>query len=124
MYQTHEFLRIFSVLLAVAQKYICVKCRSHLLRKFIADKHGREIFFKLLLIADGGVIPVILIKILNISALFIKQIIKSVFLHKRQNRYVMLFGKRKLKVNRSVLPRQQLCCDRHDEELHLTEIRE
>ena len=58
MYKLHQLLRILTVLLAVAQKYVRIKCSLHLGSHFILDQNQGQIVRKLFEKGQGSLIGV------------------------------------------------------------------
>ena len=118
MDQPHQLLRVTSVLLAVAKENVCVKGGSDLFCQLVADNNRIQILRQLLLIRDRRRVGVVLVEVLQIAEFLIKNIVKSAFLHERQNGDAVLKRERNINIHRTVFLCQQLGGDGYDKQLH------
>ena len=59
MNEPHQFLRIFSILFAIAEENVGIKRAADLLRKLVPDQNGRKILRQLFIVGDRGQITAV-----------------------------------------------------------------
>ena len=123
--QPHDLLRRRAVLLAVAQEDIGVERITHTLRERVADQHAFEKAPELFLIRDRGRVVRGFVQILQVAAELVEDGFQSRLLHEREDGDVVLHGIAERDRARGVGPvlPQKRHRDRHDEQLHLAQIR-
>ena len=121
VYPAHHLIRVLPVLLAVAHEYARYKLFAYLSLSLRAYQKGIYQLSEFVRVTDRRLVILVPCQVLYIAEYFTEQLIRLAHERDRNDRYVVLLGKRYLEFSRPAAFREKASGHRHCKSTHLTE---